>query len=140
LVLGSGTWVLDDQEFGLGVVAFGGQLTLGSGNGSATGWTVEPRDPVRRRVYIAQMGVRVEIDAGAIERVVYDVGKVQVTVAPSVASISTMAKASSTILRVVKMAQVGGVGSAKAVGLQAARGGWSVDLSGGSVVVEVTFT
>ncbi|PQE14001.1 glycoside hydrolase family 43 protein [Rutstroemia sp. NJR-2017a BBW] len=139
LVLGSGTWVLDDQEFGLGLVAFGGLLTLGSGN--AMGWTVEPRDPVRRRVFIAQMGVRVEVDAGAIEKVVFDGGeKVEVTVAPSVKSISTMAKANSTILRVVKTAQVGGVGSAKVVGLQAARGGWSVDLRGGSVVVEVAFT
>ncbi|KAM3068028.1 hypothetical protein ACMFMF_009395 [Clarireedia jacksonii] len=135
LALGSGTWVLDDKEFSLGLVAFGGHLTLGS-----PGWTVEPRDPVRRRVYIAQMGVRVEVDAGAIEKVVYDGEKLEVTVAPSVASVPTMAKANSTILRVVKTAQVGSVGSAKAVGLQAARGGWSVDLSGGSVVVEVTFT
>ncbi|KAF7863057.1 hypothetical protein EAF04_007140 [Stromatinia cepivora] len=133
LALGSGTYVVDDAT--LGLVAFGGTLT-----GSSTSWTVVPKDAVRRKVFIAQLGFRFEVDAGAIASVTYKNGAAQLTIAPSVATVSTMARASSTILRVTKTAQVGSVGNAVVSGLKLLRGGWAVDLADGEVVVSVTFS
>ncbi|QSZ31394.1 hypothetical protein DSL72_000959 [Monilinia vaccinii-corymbosi] len=132
LALGSGTYVVDDAT--LGLVAFGGTLT-----GSSTSWTVLPKDAVRRKVFIAQLGFKFTIDAGAIESVRYAKGSVQLIIAPSVATVPTMAIASSTILRIKKTAQVGSVGNAVVSGLTALRGGWAVDLKKGKVVVSITF-
>ncbi|KAF7940120.1 uncharacterized protein EAE98_000247 [Botrytis deweyae] len=132
LSLGSGVYVVDDAV--LGLVAFGGTLS-----GSNTSWTVEPRDAVRRKVYIAQLGFKFEVDAAAIESVKYEDGKVQISIVSSVETVSGMAKASETILRVTKMAQVGGTGKAVVDGLSALRGGWKVDLREGRVDVAVGF-
>lgn len=60
MVLGSSAIVTNDEEFGL--VAFGGELT-----GSADSYVVQPRDPVRRRMYLQPLGLFVELDAGAIQ-------------------------------------------------------------------------
>ncbi|KAK6608415.1 hypothetical protein H4I95_03795 [Botrytis cinerea] len=132
LALGSGVYVVDDAA--LGLVAFGGIIS-----GSNSSWTVEPRDAVRRKVFIAQLGFKFTVDAAAIESVTYKNGAVQITIVPSVKTVSEMAIASSTILRITKTAQVGKVGSAVVAGLSALKGGWAVDLKGGSVVVSVTF-
>ncbi|TGO37042.1 hypothetical protein BHYA_0107g00070 [Botrytis hyacinthi] len=132
LALGSGVYVVDDAA--LGLIAFGGSLS-----GSKTSWTVEPRDAVRRKVYIAQLGFKFEVDAAAIESVEYASGKVRVSIVQSVETVAGMARASETILRVTKMAQVGEVGSAVVDGLEELRGGWKVDLSWGKVVVAVEF-
>ncbi|APA14501.1 hypothetical protein SS1G_06426 [Sclerotinia sclerotiorum 1980 UF-70] len=133
LALGSGTYVVDDTT--LGLIAFGGALT-----GSSTSWAVAPKDAVRRKVFIAQLGFKFEIDAGAIASVTYTNGTVKLTIAPIVSTVSTMASASSTILRVTKTAQVGSVGKATVSELGALRGGWAVDLTGGEVVVSITFS
>ncbi|KAF7899294.1 uncharacterized protein EAF01_008507 [Botrytis porri] len=132
LALGSGVYVVDDTE--LGLIAFGGTLS-----GSNTSWTVEPRDAIRRKVYIAQLGFKFEVDAAVIESVGYEDGKVQISIVPSVETVSRMARASEAILRVTKMAQVGVTGKAVLDGLEELRGGWKVDLSGGRVVVLVSF-
>lgn len=132
LALGSGVYVVDDAA--LGLVAFGGIVS-----GSSSSWTVEPRDAVRRKVFIAQLGFKFTVDAAAIESVTHKNGAVQITIVPSVKTVSEMAIASSTILRITKTAQVGKVGSAVVAGLSALKGGWAVDLKGGSVVVSVTF-
>jgi hypothetical protein len=60
LILGSGTYVVNDPDIGL--VAYGGNLAVDSGT-----VTVQPRDAVRRRVYVASMGIYVTISAGQIE-------------------------------------------------------------------------
>ncbi|KAB8301599.1 hypothetical protein EYC80_003441 [Monilinia laxa] len=132
LALGSGTYVVNDST--LGLVAFGGTLT-----GSSTSWTVIPNDAVRRKVFISQLGYKFTVDAGAIASVKYSNGAVQLTIAPSVTSVSTMATASSTILRVTKTAQVGSVGRAVVSGLTTLRGGWAVNLEDGNVAVSITF-
>ncbi|KAA8572134.1 hypothetical protein MFRU_018g01310 [Monilinia fructicola] len=132
LALGSGTYVVNDAT--LGLVAFGGTLT-----GSSNSWAVVPKDAVRRKVFIAQLGYKFTVDAGAIASVKYSNGAVQLTIAPSVTTVSTMATASSTIVRITKTAQVGSVGNAVVSGLTALRGGWAVNLESGNVVVSITF-
>lgn len=71
LVLGAATFLVAHPEFGL--ISFGGNIrTLG------TILTIQPRDAVRRRVYIAPLGLFFEIDAGRITHFTYDVNTRQV--------------------------------------------------------------
>ncbi|RYO73888.1 hypothetical protein DL762_010620 [Monosporascus cannonballus] len=65
MVLGSGTYVVDDKDVGL--VAYGGILeTTPEGNVN-----VAPRDPTRKRVFIGPLGVAITIDAGVIDSFTY---------------------------------------------------------------------
>lgn len=66
LSLGAGCFIVQEQS---GAVVYGGNVKTGS-NGTLT---VEPRDAVRRRVYLGPWGVQVELDAGAIQQVEVDV-------------------------------------------------------------------
>lgn len=65
VMLGSASYVVDDPDIGL--VAYGGNMAV---SGSTV--TVHPRDAVRRRVYIAPMGVYVTISAGQIDEYSFD--------------------------------------------------------------------
>ncbi|EHA23518.1 hypothetical protein ASPNIDRAFT_173481, partial [Aspergillus niger ATCC 1015] len=60
-VLGAVTVLLKHPEFGW--VSFGGNVVSSSSNDTVT---VQPRDTARRRVYLADLGLDVSIDAGAI--------------------------------------------------------------------------
>jgi len=60
LILGAASYVAEDPEFGL--VAYGGELAM-----AGDGYVVQPRDSLRRRMYIATLQLFIEIDAGAIE-------------------------------------------------------------------------
>ncbi|GAQ46035.1 hypothetical protein AKAW_02431 [Aspergillus niger] len=73
-VLGAVTVLLKHPEFGW--VSFGGNVDSSSSNDTVA---VQPRDTVRRRVYLADLGLDVSIDAGAIEevRVLYGENKVE---------------------------------------------------------------
>lgn len=64
MALNSGTYVADDKD--LGLVAFGGIL---SRDGITT--TVQPRDAVRKRVFIGPLSLLISIDAGFIEEFSY---------------------------------------------------------------------
>ncbi|RYP21905.1 hypothetical protein DL765_001981 [Monosporascus sp. GIB2] len=75
MVLGSGTYVVDDKD--LGLVAYGGILeTTPEGNVNVT-----PRDPTRKRAFIGPLGVTITIDAGVIDSFTYagDSGAISVT-------------------------------------------------------------
>jgi hypothetical protein len=134
LVLGSGTYVVQDPE--LGLVAYGGNLVSGS-DGTVT---VQPRDAVRRKLYLAMYGVQFSVDAGAIESVKYGNDQVVVTIAPSIAGPSGAAAADSAILWVERMANVGGKTNVVVdKSLSTERGGWKVDLKNGSFAVNITF-
>lgn len=134
LVLGSGTYVVQDPE--LGLVAYGGNLV----NGSDGSVTVQPRDAVRRKVYLAMYGVQFAVDAGAIESVTYGGDRVGVKIASSVDGISGAAVADSAILWVERMANVGGKTNVVVdKTLSKERGGWKVDMKNGSFAVNVTF-
>lgn len=61
VILGSGTYVVHDPDVGL--IAYGGNIAV---EGNTV--TVNPRDPVRRRIYVAALGVYVTISAGQIDQ------------------------------------------------------------------------
>ncbi|CAI7669971.1 unnamed protein product [Penicillium pancosmium] len=65
VMLGSASYVVDDPDIGL--ITYGGNMAI---SGSTV--TVHPRDAVRRRVYIAPMGIYVVISAGQIDRYAFD--------------------------------------------------------------------
>ncbi|KAI9147430.1 hypothetical protein HJFPF1_12450 [Paramyrothecium foliicola] len=65
MVLGSGTYLIEDADMGL--VAYGGLLEL---DGDLARVTV--RDPVRQKIFIGQLGVQVQVDAGVIQAFTYN--------------------------------------------------------------------
>lgn len=81
VMLGSGTYVVHDPDVGL--IAYGGNIAV-AGNTV----TVNPRDPVRRRIYVAVLGVYVTISAGQIDKFIFasngQPGSVQLTIVPGV--------------------------------------------------------
>ena len=72
-VLGAATYLINHPIFGW--VSFGGNLQIHDGVIS-----VEPRDSVRKRLFIAEVGLWVEFDAGTIERFTFDPNTCQVEV------------------------------------------------------------
>ncbi|PVH96138.1 hypothetical protein DM02DRAFT_720476 [Periconia macrospinosa] len=131
LALGQGVYIAEDARYG--DVVFGGDVVEGGGSASVV--AVEPRDAVRRRAFVAALGLKIEISAGALQRVVYDKQSqsVELTVLDAVASTALKAKTA-----VVWLSRPGG----DAIGYSVAnaemqRGGWSVDLSEGSVAVNI---
>ncbi|KAH7416820.1 hypothetical protein BKA64DRAFT_730426 [Cadophora sp. MPI-SDFR-AT-0126] len=135
-VFGAGTYVVEDAEMGL--LSFGGSATSDGGI-----VTVVPTDAVRRKVYLAMFGTQITVEAGNIEKLTYSEkdGAITVQIASRIASVSNMATASSTILTVNKMAQVGSLGTPVVIsaGSAAERGGWKVDLSSGTATIDVAF-
>lgn len=88
MMIGSSVYVVHDPDVGL--VTYGGNMDV-SGNSV----TVQPRDAVRRRVYVAQLGVYVTISAGQIEQFSFDTSdltSLKLRVVPG------SAKASSTVV------------------------------------------
>lgn len=124
LVLGTGTYVDNDRDAGL--VAYGGILTS-----KGTSATVEPRDPVRRKIYIGPLGVQISIDAGIIKEFTFDTASKKITVtlsqldgAPKAASATLWTETSSGTGKWVVTTS----------GVAQARSGWTVSLSGTATV------
>ena len=127
-----GTYIVNHPDFGW--VAFGGNLRADLG--ATGGWvTVEPRDSIRRRVYIAPLGLYVTLDCGTFERVALNpaTGAVRVTLSPA-SSLTPRA-----LLRIDQPATVAGVGTYAIAGAYAAeRGGWVIPLTAANTTVELT--
>lgn len=66
LTLGSAVYIASDPSVG-GLAAFGANYDV-----TGTVITAQPRDAVKKRVFIAPMSLMVEISGGAIEQVVFD--------------------------------------------------------------------
>jgi hypothetical protein len=115
MMLGSAVYVVDDPDVGL--IAYGGNIDT---NGDTV--TVQPRDAVRRRVYVAQMGVYVTISAGLIEEVSFDISQptsLKLRIVPG----------SSDVSSVVVWVETPGTEDDYAVSgdqLEQVRGGWNV--------------
>jgi hypothetical protein len=75
MALNSGTYVAQDQD--LGLVAYGGVLQAPRSGGVVT---VQPRDPVKKKVFIGPLSLLVEIDAGAIDSFSYSLKSKTVSV------------------------------------------------------------
>lgn len=127
MMLGSAVYLVDDPDVGL--VAYGGNVAT---NGNTV--TVQPRDAVRRRVYVAQMGVYVTISAGLIEEVSFGISRptsLQLRIVPG----------SSDVSSVIVWVETPGTEDDYAVAgnkLQRVRGGWNVKFDSGEANVVVS--
>jgi hypothetical protein len=127
--LTSGTFVADDPD--LGLVAYGGIL---SSEGSSV--VVEPRDAVRKRVFIGPLSVLVSIDAGAIGQFSYNAGAGSVSV--TVEQQSGAPVASQVAIWVESTAGDSWTASADSANIQSGRGGWVVSLGGDGATFELS--
>ncbi|KAM0544331.1 hypothetical protein ACHAPJ_011867 [Fusarium lateritium] len=122
-VLNSGTYVADDEE--LGVVAFGGVITKDGGS-----YTVQPKDAVRKRVFIAPLTVLINVDVGTISEFTFN------TAAKTVEVTLSQAKGAPVASKATVWVSSTGTGKwqVKAKGAAEGRGGWVVPLSGSGAV------
>lgn len=129
LVMGSSCFITNDTVGGGSVLVYGGNVV----NSSAQSITVQPRDPVRRRVYVSALKLQVELDAGAIEQVEVDFGKSQIVLS-ILSSVNDVAAPATNA--VVWLQNYGSQSYAvTGEGLGNVRGGWQVSLSKGSASV-----
>ncbi|KAF5863978.1 hypothetical protein ETB97_008913 [Aspergillus alliaceus] len=125
MILGSGTYVVDDPD--VGTIAYGGNLVV---DGETV--TVQPRDAVRRRVYVASIGVYVTISTGQIKEFSFPATK------PGSLELQLVSSVSNTTTAIVWVESPGtkDTYSVTTEGEQT-RGGVRVKLSDGSVTVTV---
>ncbi|KAJ5098849.1 hypothetical protein N7532_005850 [Penicillium argentinense] len=125
VMLGSGVYVVEDPDVGL--LAYGANLEDRGGV-----ITVYPRDAVRRRVYIASMGVYVSMSAGQIERVSFEKGGGDVVL--------RVVSGPAGAEKVVVWVEMPGTEDEFDVSgdVQRVRGGWQVELGDGEVDVTVS--
>jgi len=114
----TGTYVVNHPTYGW--QAFGGNLKV------ASGWvTVEPLDSIRRRVYLAPLGLYLTLDRGTFEGVAINptTRAVRITLSPAAELTPT------ALLRVEQPAKLANIGGYAPVGTYSAeRGGFVVPL------------
>lgn len=143
LVLGTGTYLVEDEEVG-GLVAYGGEVVSGGGDNATT--TVRPRDVARRKVFVGPLGLLVEIDAGVIEEFTYtagDSGGGNTNSSSLALTLGQLDGVPTTNATVLWLSREDGeeVGYTVGGGVTEARGGWEIGLpSSGSVVVSIVAT
>ncbi|KAJ4341593.1 hypothetical protein N0V87_001608 [Didymella glomerata] len=132
LALGQTVYIVKDGNFA--IQAFGGDID--EGKSTATSTVVVPKDAVRKRVFIADMGLKAEISAGAITEIVFDEAaqKLSLKVAPAVSEKTLQAKSAIVWLEQPGSNNVGFT----VAGAKQERGGFAIDLSSGSATVEIT--
>jgi len=122
------TYVINHPEYGW--QAFGGNVTSAAGT-----VTVRTLDSMRRRIYIAPLGLYLTLDRGTFESVTINpaTGAVRVALAPEAEFTS------SALLRIEQPAKIKGVGTYQpAKSLAGERGGFVVPLSKTPTIVELT--
>lgn len=127
IMLGSAVYVVDDPDVGL--TAYGGNVAT---NGNTV--TVQPRDAVRRRVYVAQMGVYVTVSTGLIEEVSFNISlptSLQLRIVPGSSDVSSVIVWVETPGAEDDYAVTGGQ-------FQRARGGWNVKFVSGEANIVVS--
>lgn len=130
LALGSGTYLVHDQDLG-SVVVYGGAMTL---TGDAT--TVVPQDSFRRRIFVGPMRLLVSIDAGVIS-------SFTLRISDSTLSL-TLAQREGGAAAPAAVMWLETTGSVKYAvttpGLSQTRLGWRIPLGSSPVVVTVAAT
>ncbi|KAF2733681.1 hypothetical protein EJ04DRAFT_494883 [Polyplosphaeria fusca] len=131
MVLGQCVYVVSDGRFG--DVVFGGNVVEG---GQQKGLlVVEPRDVVRRRVFVGKMGLKIEIDDGVIERVEVDFEGKRVILAVGDRAVSEALRAERIV---VWLSQPGSENLRyKVIGAETERGGWRVSFADGKAKVTI---
>ncbi|KAF2034548.1 hypothetical protein EK21DRAFT_97622 [Setomelanomma holmii] len=131
LALGQATYIVHEAQYG--DVALGGDVDETASN--ATVVVVWPKDAVRRRVFVAELGLKIELSAGAIQKVVFDRNAQSITLTIADSATSDALKARSAI---VWLKEMGSSSTTFGVaGAQEARGGAVVDLVSGLATVHV---
>ncbi|RHZ64939.1 uncharacterized protein CDV56_108448 [Aspergillus thermomutatus] len=126
VMLASATYVVEDPD--LGLVAYGGNLAV---DGQVV--TVEPRDAVRRRVYVASMGVYITTSPGWIEQLSFartNAKQVRVRLIPG------PSKATSVVVWVESPGTKDDY-IVTSTETQSTRGGWEVQLPDSGVEVTI---
>ena len=121
------TYLVHDPEFGW--QGFGGNVHADSG------WiTVEPRDSMRQRVYLAPLGLWLRLDAGTFQAVHMDTATHQVRIELAPEDEATH----SALLRIEQPAAITGIGTiAPSKNYSQERGGFLIPLSENPVTVEL---
>ncbi|OHE97280.1 hypothetical protein CORC01_07335 [Colletotrichum orchidophilum] len=129
LGLGQAVYIINHETYG--AVVFGGNVVAST----ETTLVAEPRDAVRRRVFVADLGLKVVLSAGAIQTVTYDQQGPTVKLSVRPAASEAALKATSTIVWLQTT-----VGEVKFTvsGAGESRGGYLVDLSGGQAEVTIS--
>jgi hypothetical protein len=125
--VGTATYVIDHPEFGW--QALGGNLR------QSGGWvTVQTRDSLRRRVYVAPLGLYLTLDAGTFESVAINPATraVRVTLSPATAFVPR------ALLRIEQPARVDGVGRYQpARAFESLRGGFAIPLQRAATTIDL---
>lgn len=132
LALASGTYVMQDDSTGLGLLAYGGILSRSSNDAIV----VEPRDAIRQRVFIGPLGLLVSIDAGIIESLRYSSSGPSASVSVTLSQLEHVPMAQSALLWLETT-----VGDAQyrvsTEGMEEARGGWTIPFRAERVTVDI---
>lgn len=132
LILGTGTYLAQDNELGY-LVAYGGQVVASSGSNPTT--TVQTRDVARRKVFVGPLRLLVEIDAGVIEEFTYTSGDASLTF--TLGQLDGVPTTNSTVLWLSREEEEVAGYTVTGTGVTKARGGWEISLSSDSVVVNI---
>lgn len=126
LILGSGTYVVEDTDVGL--VAYGGELVSGHVV------KVTTKDAVRRRIFIGPLGLFVEIDAGIIDS--FEFSPTTKAVSLNLSQLLDVPKATSAILWLeTTSGNINYTVSEPETFLE--RQGWKIPLSSPTIKVEI---
>lgn len=128
LILGTGTYLVEDEDFGL--VVYGGSLEDG-GSGTVT---VSPKDVARRKVFVGPLGLLVEINAGVIQEVAYTAGTASLVV--TLGQLEGVPTTNSTVMWLSREDGVAGY-TVTGAGVTEARLGWLIPLSSDSATVNI---
>jgi len=131
-VLGAATYLVDHPLFGW--ISFGGNVN--TGNGSVV--TVQPKDAVRQRIFVAPVSLYVTIDSGTITDFTYNTASDEVIVS----IVGSNANGTDSQRAVLVWEQTGspnGTVMQLATPLSEGLGGYFVDLSAGQATT-VVFT
>jgi hypothetical protein len=139
MVLGAGTYLVKHPIFSW--IAMGGNIVEETSSGTAV--TVQPRDVVRRRIYVAPLGAFIQLSAGQIMEFVYDPSAMTLSVSIGQATIGDAGKAPGAVMEFEQSSAV--LGDKKVVlqttGLSTGRGGYVVELPvNGTTTVEFGVT
>jgi hypothetical protein len=129
--LGQCMYIVHDEQFG--DVAFGGDLD--EENSDAVTIVVVPKDAVRRRVFVAELGLKAEFSAGVIDEVTYDRSTASISMKIGSAATENALKAQSAVVWLKQSDSSEGKFIVAEAGKQ--RGGWKVDLASGSAEVKI---
>lgn len=133
--LGMGTFIIRHPDFGW--QAFGGDVV----SASTTSVVVDPKDSLRRRIFIGPLGTMFTLDAGVFSQVTFDPATKRVTLvitaAPEV--VSSAAAAPQGRLLVAQTVAVSGVHLLQPAGnLKTDAGAWVIPFTNGRAIVDLS--